>query len=109
MNVHDERVRRLKWAGDFSRPRNDDDTRWDMAERELCELCDDPDTRAAFARVLAVATALAEVIRYDKNPDGDCSVVNQWVGEAFGDDSHELASVIGSLAGIIAMKAAGSE
>jgi len=109
VNTNDERARGAKWGGDFKRPRNDDFARWDAAERELAEVCADPETRAAFLRVSAVATALGEVNSYVKNPDGDCHIANEWAGESFGDDIYDISRVIVALVKILAMKAAGAE
>ena len=105
MNEVNERERATKWAADFARPRNDDYTRWDAAELELGELCANPDTRAAFLRVCAVAAALSETIDYTKNPDGDCHVANDWGVDVFGPDAYELSSLLGNLADIIALRA----
>jgi len=105
MNTARERERGVRLAGEFARPRNDDDFRWDAAERELGTLCEMADTRAAFYRVAAVAAALVSINDYPLNPDKDSHVVVAWGVEAFGDDSYDLAQLIANLAQILALRA----
>jgi len=105
MNTARERERGVRLAGEFARPRNDDDFRWDAAEHELCTLCEMADTRAAFYRVAAAAQSLVSINDYTLNPDGDSHVVVAWGVEAFGDDSYDLAQLIANLAQILALRA----
>jgi len=105
MNTARERERGARLAGEFARPRNDDDFRWDAAEREVCELCEMADTRAAFYRVAAATAALVAINDYTLNPDKDSHVVRDWGVEAFGDDSYDIAQLIANLAQILALRA----
>jgi len=105
MNTARERERGVRLAGEFARPRDDDYSRWDKAEHELCELCEVSDTRAAFYRVAAVAASLCAINSYALNPDGDSQVDVDWGVEAFGDDSYDIAALIANLAQILALRA----
>jgi len=105
VNTARERERGTRLAGEFARPRDDDYTRWDAAEREVCELCEVSDTRAAFYRVAAVAASLVSINSYALNPDGDSHVDLDWGVEAFGDDSYDIAQLIADLSKILALRA----